>query len=144
VVVLEVQQNSNTTFRLHDWNRLGLDGKPRELHPEQSRRAMVPALRMRKQTARKLRGAPFPASRLVACDKFVMDFWEVSHRVTLRKPKRFEIFHVLSGNGRLSDNRWPPVALSKGRTVLLPASIQKYEVRPTRSLRLIRVAEGEI
>jgi len=31
-VIFEVQQNSDTTYRVFDWNRLGLDGKPRELH----------------------------------------------------------------------------------------------------------------
>jgi len=31
-VMVEIQQNSDTTFRLYDWGRLGLDGKPRELH----------------------------------------------------------------------------------------------------------------
>lgn len=32
VMIFEVQQNSNTTYRLFDWNRVGLDGKPRALH----------------------------------------------------------------------------------------------------------------
>lgn len=35
-VIFEIQQNSDTTYRVFDWNRLGLDGKPRELHIEQS------------------------------------------------------------------------------------------------------------
>jgi mannose-6-phosphate isomerase len=35
-VIFEIQQNSDTTFRVHDWNRLGLDGTPRELHVAQS------------------------------------------------------------------------------------------------------------
>lgn len=35
-VIFEIQQNSDTTFRVFDWNRLGLDGKPRELHVEKS------------------------------------------------------------------------------------------------------------
>ena len=35
-VVIEVQQNSDTTYRVFDWNRNGLDGKPRELHIEQA------------------------------------------------------------------------------------------------------------
>lgn len=35
-VIFEIQQNSDTTYRVHDWNRLGLDGKPRELHVKQS------------------------------------------------------------------------------------------------------------
>ena len=36
IVIFEIQQNSDTTFRVFDWNRPGLDGKPRELHLEQS------------------------------------------------------------------------------------------------------------
>ena len=35
-LILEIQQNSNSTFRVYDWGRTGLDGKPRELHIEQS------------------------------------------------------------------------------------------------------------
>ena len=36
LVLFEIQQNSDTTFRVFDWNRPGLDGQPRELHVEQS------------------------------------------------------------------------------------------------------------
>ena len=36
LVIFEIQQNSDTTFRVHDWDRVGLDGKPRELHIAQS------------------------------------------------------------------------------------------------------------
>ena len=35
-VIFEIQQNSDTTYRVFDWNRMGMDGKPRELHVEQS------------------------------------------------------------------------------------------------------------
>ena len=36
LVIFEIQQNSDTTYRVFDWNRKGLDGRPRELHLEQS------------------------------------------------------------------------------------------------------------
>lgn len=36
LLIYEIQQNSDTTYRVFDWNRLGLDGKPRQLHVEQS------------------------------------------------------------------------------------------------------------
>lgn len=36
IVLLEVQQNSDLTYRLHDWGRVGLDGKPRHLHLEEA------------------------------------------------------------------------------------------------------------
>jgi len=35
-VLFEIQENSDTTYRVFDWNRIGLDGRPRELHVEQS------------------------------------------------------------------------------------------------------------
>jgi mannose-6-phosphate isomerase len=36
LVIFEIQQNSDTTYRVFDWNRVGLDGKPRDLHVSQS------------------------------------------------------------------------------------------------------------
>lgn len=35
-LILEIQQNSDTTYRVYDWGRVGLDGKPRQLHVEAS------------------------------------------------------------------------------------------------------------
>ena len=43
-LIYEVQQSSDTTFRLYDWNRVGKDGKPRELHVEKSLKAIDYAL----------------------------------------------------------------------------------------------------
>ena len=40
-LILEIQQNSDTTYRVHDWNRLGLDGKPRDLHPEETLKSLI-------------------------------------------------------------------------------------------------------
>ncbi|MEO7411877.1 MAG: type I phosphomannose isomerase catalytic subunit [Opitutaceae bacterium] len=39
-LILEIQQNSDTTYRVYDWGRVGLDGKPRQMHPEQSLRSI--------------------------------------------------------------------------------------------------------
>ncbi len=36
IIVAEIQQNSNTTYRVYDWDRVGLDGQPRQLHIEQA------------------------------------------------------------------------------------------------------------
>jgi mannose-6-phosphate isomerase len=38
-LILEIQQNSDTTYRVYDWGRVGLDGKPRQLHIEESIRS---------------------------------------------------------------------------------------------------------
>jgi len=39
-VILEIQQNSDTTYRVYDWGRVGLDGKPREMHVEESMKSI--------------------------------------------------------------------------------------------------------
>ncbi|MDE0819526.1 MAG: class I mannose-6-phosphate isomerase [Opitutales bacterium] len=39
-LILEIQQNSDTTYRVYDWGRIGLDGKPRQLHVEESLRCI--------------------------------------------------------------------------------------------------------
>ena len=39
-LILEIQQNSDTTYRVYDWGRVGLDGKPRQLHVQQSLRSI--------------------------------------------------------------------------------------------------------
>lgn len=39
-LILEIQQNSDTTYRVYDWGRVGLDGKPRQLHVAQSLRSI--------------------------------------------------------------------------------------------------------
>ena len=39
-LILEIQQNSDTTFRVYDWGRTGLDGRPRQLHVAESLRAI--------------------------------------------------------------------------------------------------------
>ena len=40
-LILEIQQNSDTTYRVHDWNRLGPNGKPRDLHPKETIKSLI-------------------------------------------------------------------------------------------------------
>jgi len=64
LLIFEIQQNSDTTYRVFDWNRMGLDGKPRALHVEESLRCIdftdtTPEI-----------GQPNPEGLLAACDYF--------------------------------------------------------------------------
>jgi len=143
-VFLEVQQNSDATFRFYDWDRPGLDGKPRPLHIEESARAVGSALKtVTRPKPRLLRDLPFPAERLVSCDKFVMDRWRVGVTVRRTKPPRFEILFVVAGHGLIDDGRWPALELKKGRTVLVPACVRRYTIQEARPLTLVRLAEPE-
>lgn len=52
-LILEIQENSDTTYRLYDWNRLGLDGNPRDLHLKEALQSIdyaLPPVAPRKQS----------------------------------------------------------------------------------------------
>lgn len=124
----EIQQSSDTTFRLFDWNRLGPDGKPRPLHIEQGLKAIDfeigPVNPQRAQAAD--RGG---ASRLVACGKFVLD------RLTFDAPReiggddRCHVLIILKGSLPVEGD--PALAsMSRGGTALVPACLGRVRLTP--------------
>ena len=144
LVILEIQQNTDVTFRLYDWGRVGLDGKPRQLHLAESAQAVGDGRRsVTRCPAKLLRGLGFPARRRVACDKFVIDDWRIARPARRTKDRAFEILHVAAGAGVLRGVGWPDVRLRRGLTVLVPACVREYEFVPARALHIIRSAEGE-
>jgi mannose-6-phosphate isomerase len=128
LMIAEIQQSSNTTYRLFDWNRVDRDGRPRQLHIEQSldtidyRRGPVGAQR---PTAT---GRP-GVERLVECDKFVLDRMRIEEPMACGGDERFHILavaeeHVVITAGRLEQ------VLPRGNTVLVPASCSSVSLAP--------------
>ncbi len=125
LLVAEIQQSSDTTFRLFDWNRLGPDGRPRALHIEQAldviRYDFPPVEPQRPQSTEH----PW-VQRLVACDKFVLDRWRLdastaASQLAIGNSDRFHIVAVLEGAIRMAGDP-ADKPLSKGDTALLPAA----------------------
>ncbi len=111
-LIHEIQQNSDTTYRVFDWNRMGLDGKPRELHVEASLRSIdfndyEP-------------GMDEPDGDLLAeCDHFRVEKLALAPGDTVGNARedRFSIFSVVEGEIAASDGR----RFVKGAFLLLPA-----------------------
>jgi mannose-6-phosphate isomerase len=144
VLVAEIQQTSDTTFRLFDWNRLGPDGNPRQLHVDQGLLAIdyqrtavqpVQARRLRNLTA--LSGDPpqgdralsEPPSancghvdRLVDCDKFILDRWRLEGRASIGGDDRCHLLTVIQGAMQLAGD-WAEHPLAVGQSCLIPAAI---------------------
>lgn len=120
LLVAEIQQSSDTTFRLFDWNRVGTDGKPRALHIEQALQVIrfdAPPVQPQvpQETGRAER------ERLVACDKFILDRWCVTGPTTIGGDEKFHILTVIDGSLFIQgDPAGEP--LTKGQSMLLPAS----------------------
>ncbi len=121
VLAAEIQQSSDTTFRLFDWNRLGPDGKPRPLHVQQALQVIdyrIGPVNPQKPQA----GGRAGACRLVECEKFVID------KLTFDAPRQaggddcFHILVVIEGSLRIEgDPCWAPLA--RGGTALIPARL---------------------
>lgn len=125
VLVAEIQQNSDTTYRLYDYNRPGLDGKPRELHVEDSLEVInydnAGAFRAKSDVK-----AANAWINLASSDYFVTDKAIVSKRWLLTTdPSSFTILIVVAGTGAL---HWPDgsIALQPGNCFLLPANLGEY------------------
>ena len=124
LVIFEIQQNSDTTYRVFDWNRVGLDGKPRELHIPQSLASIdfddfEPAL----VAGAKAVGTDFSTRRLVDHALFTVDHYEVQQRceVLLRRG-RMRIVGVVSGEVQVSGPERLQAVLRPGQFCLIPAT----------------------
>ena len=145
LLVAEIQQTSDTTFRLFDWNRVGPDGKPRALHVEQGLEAIHyeqgPIEPLRQPAAGRRSVVQHGVVRLVACDAFVLDRWELSAPQMIGGAGQCHILTVLEGSVAVQHD---PAAgpLVRGRSVLLPASFGPTQLVPDGKTVLLDVYWG--
>ncbi len=128
LLLAEIQQASDTTFRLFDWNRTGPDGKPRPLHVEQALEAIDYNLGPVQPCAPAATDRPH-VSRLVECDKFVLDRWQFDQPQETSSIDRCHILAVLSGAVNVEGDA---VArpLQTGDTLLVPAAAGSVRLTP--------------
>lgn len=130
LLVAEIQQASDTTYRLFDWNRLGPDGKPRALHIEQGLAATdFSAVNVSPRRPVQMPGEGL--ERLVECEKFTLDRRTLTRPTSFGGDQRFHILCVISGEARLLGS--DELSLSTGKTVLLPASVPAATLQPAPS-----------
>jgi mannose-6-phosphate isomerase len=137
LVIAEIQQSSDATFRLFDWNRLGPDGKPRALHVEQSLDAIDYNLGPVQPQQPQPTDRP-NAQRLVECDQFVLDRWRFDQPETIGGDERFHLLAVLEGAVQVGGD---PTAepLGKGQSMLLPAGLGKCRLTPIQRVALLDI-----
>ena len=128
IVIAEIQQNSNTTYRIYDYGRVGNDGKPRELHIDKAVEVtdLCPA-------------KPYPVSEtvfndgydtklLAECEYFTVNTLDVKTTANLNVDETsFHSILVLEGyvNLTYSGNE---IKISKGDSIFIPANFGEYSI----------------
>ena len=143
ILLAEVQQSSDVTYRIFDYNRPGMDGKPRELHTELAAKALDYHVEANYRTeydsesdkAVQIIDTPF-------FDVRVMEISKPFHR-NLIKYDSFIITMCLEGNCiiRLRDNG-EEIELKEGHSALIPAQVADYDVIPQKDK--IRILDAYI
>jgi mannose-6-phosphate isomerase len=118
LVIVEIQQNSDTTYRVFDWNRTGLDGKPRDLHVPQS---------MASIDFEDFEPTVTPASDPVVadCTLFHVEKKEITAPLDLAVSGDFCIVTGLTGEAECAGIRLLP-----GQFLLIPASLGQAVFTP--------------
>jgi mannose-6-phosphate isomerase len=120
LVIAEIQQSSDTTYRLFDWNRTDSDGQPRPLHVADALEVIDFEYGPVNPQQPAATDRSF-ASRLVSCDKFVLDRCTFGEPVEFGGDGQFRILSTIEGQVELSGD--PSLApLGRGQTALIPAS----------------------
>jgi mannose-6-phosphate isomerase len=131
ILLAEVQQSSDVTYRIYDYNRLGLDGKPRELHTELAAQALDYEVERNYRTdypkfdnrATLIVDSPYFSVR-------VLEFDDKFHR-NLLKYDSFIITMCIEGDCTLRvRSTGDEVLLKAGHSTLIPAAIADYDLIP--------------
>jgi mannose-6-phosphate isomerase len=139
MILCEVQEYSDLTYRIYDYGRVDSNGKSRELHVEKALEVMrFGATAPGKVAALHLPGERVHKTLLAACSYFATERWEF--RATIESESRadcFEVFVILNGSGYI---HWqgPPLAYQRGQCWFIPASLGEFSLQPEQSTSLIR------
>jgi len=145
MVICEVQEYSDLTYRVYDFNRVDAQGKPRNLHVEKALQVM----NFGKPAGGKVNSLLLPAqgasrSLLAACRYFATERWQCSAKCEIAvEPERFELILILDGAGSFA---WPDSAARyhRGECWLVPASQSHIDVLPEAPTSLIRTYVPDI
>jgi len=139
IVLAEIQENSDITYRLYDWDR---QNKGRELHIEQSLRVLAGKhIPEPKIPSIKLRRAQFDEQFLVACRYFALTHWKLDQRADgLTTNGKFQILSIIDG---VADVLFGPrfassLSVGQGQTLVLPASLGAYSISPVKPCKILR------
>lgn len=139
LVLCEIQQHSDLTYRVYDYNRRDAKGQPRQLHVEKA----LDVIRFGEQSGGKIepvriREAGAEKTYFVSCRYFETSRWDFSGPVlTGSNQRNFDLLIFLGGTGTI---RWgqQSVAYAPAQVWMIPACLGVYSISPDERTSLLR------
>lgn len=141
ILICEIQQNSNTTYRVYDYGRIGTDGKQRELHIEKALdvTCLAPAAQYTAVGTEASICTGAKSCLLAACDYFTVYHLVIDGACVLPVgDDSFQCLTLLSGNLTLRTDT-DALSLQKGESVFLPAGMGACRLTGTAELILSKI-----
>ena len=135
--IAEIQQTSNITYRIYDFNRLDDKGNPRELHTELSKDAIdysvLPDYRTHYEACND------ELVPLVSCDYFTTSLLKLTkpYEMPLGDLDSFVILICTAGNGTVTDNKGNSMEIRQGESLLVPADVTGLKIETEEKLELL-------
>ena len=139
IVLAEIQQTSDMTYRIYDWDRVGADGKPRELHIEHALNVLdykthasyKTSYKNELNTPVKLVTCPYFSTQLIHFDQQMdMDYAMLDS---------FIIYMCLDGDLDIRYDGEQRTRLVKGESILIPAAMKDLSLFPNQESRLLEI-----
>jgi mannose-6-phosphate isomerase len=130
ILLAEIQQNSNITYRIYDYGRLGKDGKPRELHIANA----VDVTRLappERQSSPQGPAETFPGysrTLLASCEYFTVYDMKINEAEMNAGENSFNSIICINGKGSLHGAGAEAIEFEKGGSVFVPASFGPYTI----------------
>ncbi len=145
LTLCEIQENSDLTYRVYDYNRVDASGKPRPLHIEKA----LAVTNFGEQAGGKLATCSVDAGTLretflAACRYFATERWEFSQRIgAVTSRERFELLIFLAGRGTVECSH-EHYEYAPAQVWLLPAALGAYQLAPEGRTSLLRTYVPDI
>lgn len=136
-LIAEIQQNSNSTYRVYDYGRLGKDGKPRELHID---KAVDVTVTEPPKYGTKPQGEPESISGgkkqlLTKCDLFTVYRYDCESEITLNADSSsFNHILIIDGSGKINSREF-----KKGDSFFVPAGFGEYKIEGSAEIILTKI-----
>jgi mannose-6-phosphate isomerase len=135
--IAEIQQTSDITYRIYDFNRKDANGKTRELHTELAREAIDYEVSDDYRT--RYDAVKDEPVELVACPYFTTSLYDMTEEICCDYSEldSFVILICVEGSCKLIDDGQNEITLQAGETVLLPAAIQYVTIIPDGAVKFL-------